>query len=90
MSQNKLPPRTLGAQLVDEGLLTPDAVERTLIRQKEQGQRFSEAAVSLGLVEESQLAQSLARLYGFTYLAANDTRIHPSVVSALTPENLAV
>ena len=32
MSQNKLPPCTLGAQLVDEGLLTPDAVERTLIR----------------------------------------------------------
>lgn len=90
MSHNKLPPRTLGAQLVDEGLLTPDAVERTLIRQKEQGQRFGEAAVSLGLVEAGQLAQSLARQYGFTYLAPNDSRIHPSVVTAFTPDNLAV
>jgi protein-tyrosine kinase len=90
MSHTKIPPRTIGAQLIDEGLLTQDAVERTLIRQKEQGQRFGEAAVSLGLVEASQLAQSLARQYGFTYLSPTDSRIHQSVVTAFTPDNLAV
>jgi protein-tyrosine kinase len=89
MSQNN-PPRSIGAQLVDEGLLTPDAVERTLVRQKEQGQRFGEAAVSLGLVEAGQLAQSLAKQYGFNYLAKGDKRIHPGVVTAFTPDNILV
>lgn len=90
MSQHNNPPRSIGAQLVEEGLLTQDAVERTLIRQQEKGQRFGEAAVSLGFMEEGQLAQSLARQYGFTYLSPSDQRIDKSVVTAFTPENLVV
>lgn len=90
MSQINTPPRSIGAQLVEEGLLTPDAVERTLVRQKEQGQRFGEAALSLGLVEAGQLAQSLAKQYGFNYLSKSDERVHPSVVTAFTPDNVLV
>ena len=42
--------RSIGAILIDNGRLTPDAAERILKLQKEQGLRFGDAAIQLGLL----------------------------------------
>ena len=43
--------RSIGAILIDSGRLTPEDAERILHKQREDGLRFGEAAIKLGLLK---------------------------------------
>lgn len=60
--------RSIGAILMDSGALTPEDAERILLLQKEQGLRFGEAAVKLGLLTEADIQYALSRQFSYAYL----------------------
>ena len=60
--------RSIGAILMDSGTLTPEDAERILLLQKEQGLRFGEAAVKLGLLTEADIQYALSRQFSYAYL----------------------
>jgi receptor protein-tyrosine kinase len=60
--------RSIGAILMDSGALTPEDAERILLLQKEQGLRFGEAAVKLGLLSEADIQYALSRQFSYAYL----------------------
>jgi len=77
--------RSIGAILIDNGRLTPDAAERILKLQKEQGLRFGDAAIQLGLLNESDIQQALSRQYDYPYLMPGDDRVSEEVIAAFKP-----
>lgn len=77
--------RSIGAILIDSGRLTPEAAERILKLQKEQGLRFGDAAVALGLLSEADIQQALSRQYDYPYLMPGDTSVSEEVVAAFKP-----
>jgi protein-tyrosine kinase len=60
--------RSIGAILMDSGVLTPEDAERILLLQKEEGLRFGEAAVRLGLLTEADIQYALSRQFSYAYL----------------------
>ncbi len=62
--------RSIGAILMDSGALSPEDAERILMLQKEQGLRFGEAAVRLGLLTEADIQFALSRQFSYAYLRA--------------------
>jgi protein-tyrosine kinase len=79
--------RTIGAILMDTGLLSSDNVERILVFQKAQGLRFGEAAIQLGLLKEADVQFALARQFSYPYLRANAGRkpVSDELVAAYQP-----
>ncbi len=77
--------RSIGALLIDSGSLTPEAAERILKLQKEQGLRFGDAAIQLGLLSDADIQQALSRQYDYPYLMPGDDRISEEVVAAFKP-----
>ena len=77
--------RAIGAILIDTGRLTPEAAERILKLQKEQGLRFGDAAIQLGLLTEADIQQALSRQYDYPYLMPGDDRVSEEVVAAFKP-----
>jgi protein-tyrosine kinase len=76
---------SIGALLLDAGKLTPESAERVLRMQKELGIRFGEAALRLGLVSEDDIAQVLARQFGYPYLQKGQANLSPQLVAAYEP-----
>jgi receptor protein-tyrosine kinase len=62
--------RSIGAILMDSGALSPEDAERILLLQKEEGLRFGEAAVRLGLLTEADIQFALSRQFSYAYLRA--------------------
>lgn len=60
--------RSIGAILMDSGALTANDAERVLLMQREQGLRFGEAAVRLGLLTEADIQYALSRQFSYAYL----------------------
>ncbi|KXB30548.1 chain length determinant protein tyrosine kinase EpsG [Dechloromonas denitrificans] len=77
--------RSIGAILIDNGRLTPEAAERILKLQKEQGLRFGDAAIQLGLLSEADIQQALSRQYDYPYLMPGDERVSEEVIAAFKP-----
>lgn len=77
--------RSIGAILIDNGRLTPEAAERILKLQKEQGLRFGDAAIQLGLLTEADIQQALSRQYDYPYLMPGDERVSEEVIAAFKP-----
>lgn len=77
--------RSIGAILIDNGRLTPEAAERILKLQKEQGLRFGDAAIQLGLLTEADIQQALSRQYDYPYLMPGDDRVSEEVIAAFKP-----
>jgi receptor protein-tyrosine kinase len=84
-----LPPavRSIGAILLDAGLLRPEDAERILLLQRQENLRFGEAAVRLGLLTEADIQFALARQFAFPYLrpSADKKSISEEVVAAYQP-----
>jgi len=76
---------SIGAILIDSGRLTIDAAERILRLQQEQGIRFGDAALQLGLLGEDDIQQVLSRQYDYTYLMPDDDSVSKEVVAAFKP-----
>lgn len=75
----------MGALLLDSGKLTPENAERVLRTQKELGLRFGEAALRLGLVNEDDIQQALARQFAYPYLQKGQANLSPRLIAAYEP-----
>ena len=81
--------RLIGAILVEEGKLTAAEIDKVLDLQRDEGMRFGEAAVRLGLISDNDVRFALAKQYDFPHLV-RDTEakgIQPSneLVAAFAP-----
>lgn len=76
---------SIGAILVDAGLLKAEDAEQVLRAQRELGLRFGDAAVRLGLVSEADLQFALSRQFDYPYLQRGDSRVAEAVVAAYDP-----
>jgi len=77
--------RRIGAILIDEGKLRIQDAERIIYAQKEQGLRFGEAAVALGLVSESDIQRALSRQHDYPYLLPNESKVSRKLSAAYEP-----
>jgi protein-tyrosine kinase len=75
----------IGALLQAAGKLTPEHAERVLRLQAELGIRFGEAARRLGLVEDEDIVQALARQFDYPYLRPGQLACSPHLAAALAP-----
>jgi protein-tyrosine kinase len=82
--------RSIGAILVDAGRLTPENAERILRMQKEQGKRFGDAAIQLGLLTEDDIRFALSHQFDYSYLPARDSSFGTELVAAYTPYSKVV
>ncbi len=78
--------RSIGAILIDAGRLTPEDAECIQRFQKEQGLRFGEAAVELGLLTREDIRFALARQFDYPCVSGDDTRLDRTLVAAYRPD----
>lgn len=77
--------RSIGAILIDAGKLTAEGAEHILRLQKEQGLRFGEAAVRLGLVTEEDIRFALSRQFDYPYVLPGDGKLSDELIAAFNP-----
>lgn len=79
--------RTIGAILMDAGLLSTEDAERILLLQKQQGLRFGEAAIKLGVLKDADIQFALARQFAYPYLRSTAERkpVSDELVAAYQP-----
>jgi chain length determinant protein tyrosine kinase EpsG len=77
--------KTVGKLLIEAGKLKLQDVEAIERCQKERGLRFGEAAVELGLVQETDIVQMLARQFDYPYLQAGEGGYSPQLIAAYQP-----
>lgn len=79
--------RSIGAILMDSGVLTPEDAERIIQFQKEHDIRFGEAAIRLGLLTEADIQYALSRQFSYAYLRANAEKksLSEELVAAYQP-----
>jgi protein-tyrosine kinase len=84
--------RSIGAILMDAGLLSTEDAERILLLQKQKNLRFGEAAVRLGLLTEADIQFALARQFAYPYLRASGDKqpVSAELVAAYQPFSLCV
>ena len=82
--------RSIGGILMDAGRLSPENAERILRLQKEQGNRFGDVAVQLGLLTEDDIRFALSHQFDYSYLPARDSSFGTELVAAYTPYSNAV
>jgi receptor protein-tyrosine kinase len=89
MSENDQRPignvRSIGAILIDSGVLQPQDAERVLKFQKKRGLRFGDAAIKLGLLSKADVQQALSQQYDYPYLMAGNQQVNAEVVAAFSP-----
>ncbi len=76
---------SIGGLLLESGKLTPDNAERVLRLQKELGIKFGEAAQRMGLLNEADIQQVLARQFDYPYLQPGEGGLSPHLVAAYDP-----
>jgi protein-tyrosine kinase len=77
--------RSIGAILVDTGRLTAADAESVLRLQREQGLRFGDAAIQLGLVAQADIDLALSRQFDYPYLRHGQAAVSAEVVTAYAP-----
>jgi protein-tyrosine kinase len=77
--------RSMGAVLVDAGRLKAEDAERILRTQREQGLRFGDAAMQLGLITQADIEFALARQFDYPYLMRGQSTVSEEVVAAYAP-----
>ena len=81
---------SIGAILVDAGRLTPENAERILRLQKDQGKRFGDAAIQLGLLTDDDIRFALSHQFEYSYLPARDASLSEELVAAYAPHSKVV
>jgi chain length determinant protein tyrosine kinase EpsG len=77
--------RSIGVILVDTGRLSVKDAEKILRLQKEQGKRFGDAAIELGLVTQDDIRFALSQQFDYPYLPVGDTSLSSELVAAYKP-----
>lgn len=76
---------SIGGLLLESGKLTPENAERVLRMQKDLGIRFGEAAQRMGLIDDADIQQVLARQFDYPYLQPGEGNCSPHLVAAYDP-----
>jgi len=76
---------SIGVLLLEAGKITPQNAEDVLALQREAGIRFGEAARRLGLVDEADIQQVLARQFDYPYVQVGEKQFSPKLVAAFQP-----
>ena len=76
---------TIGMVLIEAGRLTPDGAERILRLQREEGLRFGDAAIRLGLLSVADVQFALSRQFHYPYLARGHSAVSEELVAAYDP-----
>ena len=78
----------IGMLLLEEGLVTPDDLDRARRRRSESGGALTRVLVQEGIVSESDMVRTLARQMGAEFVNLAQVTIDPAA-AALIPESLA-
>ena len=77
--------RSIGAILIDAGRLKVEAAESILRLQREQGLRFGDAAIQLGLLTKEDIDFAIARQFDYPYLLRGQSAVSENLVAAYAP-----
>jgi protein-tyrosine kinase len=77
--------RSMGAILIDAGRLKAEDAEPILRLQREQGLRFGDAAIQLGLITLADIEFALSRQFDYPYLLRGQSAVSEEVVAAYAP-----
>jgi protein-tyrosine kinase len=78
--------RTIGAILMDAGLLKTEDAERVLKLQKVKNLRFGDAAIELGVLTENDIRYALSYQFDYVYLpSTEDKPVSEELVAAYQP-----
>jgi len=78
--------KPLGELLLERELITSSQLEKALRHQREKGGLVGEVLVSLGFVEESDIAYALSIQYGFPYLPLENYEISPEIANIISKQ----
>ena len=80
------PKRSIGSILVDAGVLSAEDAMRVMEYQNEEGLRFGEAAIRLGLISKGDIQYALSYQYEYEYLPKSAGKnLHPDLVAGYKP-----
>jgi chain length determinant protein tyrosine kinase EpsG len=77
--------RTIGGILLDAGKITTVDAERAMRLQKDEGLRFGDACVKLGLVTPLDIAHALSSQFDYPYLRPGQSSLSHELVAAYKP-----
>ena len=77
--------KSIGAILVDAGRLSTASAEQIYRLQREQGSRFGDAAVKLGLLSEEDIRYALAYQFDYPYLPPGSESLGHELIAAYRP-----
>lgn len=77
--------RSIGSILIDAGRLKPELAEAILRTQREQGIRFGDAAMQLGLLTPADIEFALSLQFDYPYLTSGQSDLSESLIAAYNP-----
>lgn len=77
--------RSIGSILIDAGRLKPEAVEAILRTQREQGIRFGDAAMQLGLLTPADIEWAISLQFDYPYVLTGQSDLSETLVAAYNP-----
>src|SRR5713101_9812386 len=80
--------RSIGAILIINGRLRLEGAESILRLQREQGLRFGDAAIQLGLLTQADIEFALSRQFDYPYLLRGESGVSEQVITAYEPFGL--
>jgi len=75
----------IGQLLLRQGKLSEEDIRHVVVAQLKHAVRFGEAALSLGLVNESDLTRALSTQYEYSYLRIGESNLSTELVAAYQP-----
>lgn len=80
----------LGELLVESGIITVKTLERALIRQQGSGKRLGIVLDEMGVINQEELIEALAKQFGFETVRGTSSHSVPENLLELIPEEIAV
>lgn len=76
---------SIGDLLQHTGVLSEQDVRQIVVLQREQGLRFGEAAVQMGLISEQDINRALSKQFDYPYVSSDQSNLHKSLYAAYEP-----
>ena len=76
---------SIGAILIDAGRLNAEGVESILRLRREQGLRFGDAAIQLGLLTQDDIEFAISRQFDYPYLLRGESSVSEQLTAAYAP-----
>lgn len=83
MSPQRVLKTKIGQMLIERNLISQEQLDQALAQQKEKGGYISQHLISLGFVNEVNIAECLASQYGFAYIPLNNYAISAEVLKLI-------